>query len=254
MVCCGKEVLCDPAPIEIGNRVWDDYDGDGQQDAGEPGLNGLTVRLQTPTGSNTTTTSDDGNYYFNVEPYTAYTITVATPTGYQLTASNTAALDAANLSSNHAISDTIDSDALLVNNVPTILYTTGGPGQNNHSLDFGFVQPASGQVDILNIAPSTVTAHLAIDKALVSPANGVAAVGDPIIFSLTITNTGPVTVTELDVSDNFDLNYLIYNTASITPDAVGAGTLNWVGANDGVNPASGSLQSLVPLGAVASRL
>ncbi|MEZ4664050.1 MAG: SdrD B-like domain-containing protein, partial [Caldilineaceae bacterium] len=93
------ELLLDPAPIEIGNRVWDDLNGNGVQDAGEPGLNGLTVTLQTPTGSSTTTTSGDGNYSFNVNAYTPYTITVATPAGYQLTLANTAALDAANLTS-----------------------------------------------------------------------------------------------------------------------------------------------------------
>ncbi|MEZ4615165.1 MAG: SdrD B-like domain-containing protein [Caldilineaceae bacterium] len=139
---------------QIGNRVWEDYDGDGVQDAGEPGLNGLTVTLQTPTGITTTTTGGDGNYYFAVDAYIAYTITVATPDDYSLTAANAGALDAANLTSNDAISDTIDSDALLVNNVPTIRYTTGGPGQNNHGLDFGFVQPVDGQVDILNTAPA----------------------------------------------------------------------------------------------------
>ncbi|MCB0190051.1 MAG: hypothetical protein KDE31_37525, partial [Caldilineaceae bacterium] len=100
--------LCDPAPIEIGNRVWNDLDGDGEQDAGEAGINGLTVTLETPDGITTTTTSGNGNYYFNVDPYTTYTITVATPDGYSLTAANTVALDAANLSSNDAISDTID--------------------------------------------------------------------------------------------------------------------------------------------------
>ncbi|MEZ4675063.1 MAG: SdrD B-like domain-containing protein [Caldilineaceae bacterium] len=114
---------------QIGNRVWEDYDGDGVQDADEPGLNGLTVTLQTPTGITTTTTGGDGNYYFAVDAYIAYTITVATPDDYSLTAANAGALDAANLTSNDAISDTIDSDALLVNNVPTIRYTTGGPAR-----------------------------------------------------------------------------------------------------------------------------
>ncbi|MCB0120890.1 MAG: hypothetical protein KDE58_01540, partial [Caldilineaceae bacterium] len=151
------ELLCDPAPLEIGNRVWDDLDGDGEQDAGEPGLNGLTVTLQTPTGISTTITSGDGNYYFSVDAYTAYTLTVATPAGYELTAANAIALDAANLFSNDAISDTIDSDALLFydggSQGATILYTTGSAGQNNHGLDFGFTQPINGQVNILNVAP-----------------------------------------------------------------------------------------------------
>lgn len=34
-----------PTPINIGNFVWDDRDQDGQQDAGEPGLSGITVQL-----------------------------------------------------------------------------------------------------------------------------------------------------------------------------------------------------------------
>jgi hypothetical protein len=34
-----------PTPINIGNFVWDDIDHDGRQDAGEPGLAGVTVQL-----------------------------------------------------------------------------------------------------------------------------------------------------------------------------------------------------------------
>ena len=34
-----------PTPINIGNFVWNDIDGDGRQDAGEPGIAGVTVQL-----------------------------------------------------------------------------------------------------------------------------------------------------------------------------------------------------------------
>lgn len=34
-----------PTPINLGNFVWDDIDSDGRQDAGEPGLSGVTVQL-----------------------------------------------------------------------------------------------------------------------------------------------------------------------------------------------------------------
>jgi hypothetical protein len=34
-----------PTPINVGNFVWDDVDGDGNQDAGEPGMSGITVQL-----------------------------------------------------------------------------------------------------------------------------------------------------------------------------------------------------------------
>jgi hypothetical protein len=36
-----------PTPINIGNFVWDDLDQDGIQDAGEPGIAGITVELRT---------------------------------------------------------------------------------------------------------------------------------------------------------------------------------------------------------------
>ncbi len=40
-----------PTPINIGNFVWDDLDKDGIQDAGEPGLAGVTVQLWNSTKS-----------------------------------------------------------------------------------------------------------------------------------------------------------------------------------------------------------
>ncbi|WP_125777655.1 SdrD B-like domain-containing protein [Antribacter gilvus] len=51
----------------VGNRVWDDVDGDGVQDDGEPGLAGVTVVLYDGTGTETTrmTTGTDGGYLFD---------------------------------------------------------------------------------------------------------------------------------------------------------------------------------------------
>ena len=50
----------------VGDRVWSDFDGDGIQDPGEPGIGGATVELLDDTGSVVTTviTSDDGAYLF----------------------------------------------------------------------------------------------------------------------------------------------------------------------------------------------
>ena len=76
------ELLCDSAPIEIGNRVWVDSNGNGVQDpqtAAETGRAGVTVELYTGdlnndgnttgTGENvligTTTTDANGEWYFN---------------------------------------------------------------------------------------------------------------------------------------------------------------------------------------------
>lgn len=54
-----------PTPINVGNFVWDDLDQDGRQDAGEPGIGGVTVQLWN--GAKTaligqTTTNANGNY------------------------------------------------------------------------------------------------------------------------------------------------------------------------------------------------
>lgn len=54
-----------PTPINIGNFVWDDYDSDGRQDAGEPGIGGVTVQLWNSSKTQLiaqTTTNANGNY------------------------------------------------------------------------------------------------------------------------------------------------------------------------------------------------
>ncbi|MEZ4912573.1 MAG: SdrD B-like domain-containing protein [Chitinophagales bacterium] len=60
------ELLSDPAPLEIGNRVWEDTDGDGIQDPDELGIDGVTVHLYDgATLVGTTTTANGGQWYFN---------------------------------------------------------------------------------------------------------------------------------------------------------------------------------------------
>ncbi len=57
-----------PAPLEIGNRVWQDTNGNGIQDAGEPGIANVTVTLFDVTAGRTvgtTTTDANGDYDFN---------------------------------------------------------------------------------------------------------------------------------------------------------------------------------------------
>ncbi len=152
------EILCDEAPIEIGNRVWRDLNGNGVQDPGEPGIAGIEVSLQGPTTTLTTITSADGLYYFgNLRPKTTYTVTIdpAQPTlaDLILTQPNAEAINGSP-TSNDAILDTRDSDALNYNGLATIIYTTGSAGQNNHGLDFGYVlSNATGLVEITNVPP-----------------------------------------------------------------------------------------------------
>ena len=68
------EALMDAAPIELGNRIWNDADGDGIQDPGETPIESAVVNLyidpdgvpnsgdETLVGSDTT--DINGNYLF----------------------------------------------------------------------------------------------------------------------------------------------------------------------------------------------
>lgn len=66
------EALCNAAPLEIGNRIWRDADGDGIQDPGEMVLAGVTVQLWADTNGDsvvdtqvgTVVTDANGQYYF----------------------------------------------------------------------------------------------------------------------------------------------------------------------------------------------
>ena len=152
------ELLCNTAPIEIGNRVWKDTDNDGIQDANEVGIANVTVEIYDGTTLIATTTTDPtGNWYFNnanvtdgsaaagvqagLQPNKAYTIKIGAA---DWTAGNGTGdlaglkLTSTNSTSTSGLVDISDNDAALVSTTPTIAYTTGDYGQNNHSLDFGF--------------------------------------------------------------------------------------------------------------------
>lgn len=74
----------------IGDFIWRDIDGDGQQDAGEPGIKGVTVILKPPVGVDagngpgipvTNITTSSGMYWFRGLPADGtYTVTVQTAT------------------------------------------------------------------------------------------------------------------------------------------------------------------------------
>lgn len=78
-----SEVLCDAAPLEIGNRVWRDINGNGVQDPGELSIPNVTISLWADTNTDgavdtqvgTAVTDANGNYIFggvnnsNLPPY-----------------------------------------------------------------------------------------------------------------------------------------------------------------------------------------
>jgi protocatechuate 3,4-dioxygenase beta subunit len=70
----------------LGDRVWEDSNGNGVQDSGEQGVDGVTVDLKDSLGNTvaSTVTHDGGQYSFTVDPGT-YSIAVTAPTGYGFT-------------------------------------------------------------------------------------------------------------------------------------------------------------------------
>ena len=163
--------LCDTAPIEIGNRVWFDINGNGVQDPQESRAavspviaSGITVRLYNASGVliATAVTDQDGEYYFssaagtnttnalyglNLLPNTAYQIRFDNPVNYQAGGPLFGySITTVNSTSQNGDDDSSDSDAVPVlnpvgspvGNFPVISLTTGGAGANNHTFDVGF--------------------------------------------------------------------------------------------------------------------
>ncbi len=150
------EMISDPAPIEIGNRIWLDSNGDGVQDPSEAPISGVTVQLL-KSGSviATATTDAQGRYVFsndstkptgtnadafryNITQLTAnmaYTVhfpTTATVSGtsYNLTTQNA--------TTGAGVDDWIDSDASSTGDISILTTDLPTSGANNHTFDVGY--------------------------------------------------------------------------------------------------------------------
>ncbi len=146
-------------PLEIGNFVWLDLDGDGVQDPGETPLAGVTVQLVDGGGSVVATVMTDANgqYIFGssdgLVPNTDYTIrfdpsTNSTPLPGGFTNADLAeTLQDSTLSSG---SDSSDSDI----SGGQLSHTTGAPGSVDHTLDAGYILPFDQALTKVLDAPS----------------------------------------------------------------------------------------------------
>ena len=120
-----------PSPLPttgtIGDLAWMDNDGDGIQDAGEPGLEGITVSLYEAddTFISSKTTAADGTYSFgNLAASQYYLIFSSPPTGFALSPQTV------------GVNDAVDSDPDPVTGKTANLDVT--PGVVNSSVDAGF--------------------------------------------------------------------------------------------------------------------
>jgi len=114
----------------LGDFVWEDTNANGQQDAGEPGIGGVTVMLLDDNGNmlDQTTTAADGSYIFENLMAGNYIVKFTTPGGFESSPANQG-------------SDTSDSDADQTTGQSPVI--TLAAGENNPTIDAGFYQPAS---------------------------------------------------------------------------------------------------------------
>ncbi|MBO0948157.1 SdrD B-like domain-containing protein [Fibrella forsythiae] len=145
--------VCDPAPIQIGNRVWRDVNNNGIQDPGEPALAGVAVLLKgpgLPTGGISVTTNSSGEYYFSNRSATnatgfANSLSLTYGGSYSLTfptstSAGTLLLSTKPNSATGTNPDQIDTDP---NVAGLVSFTLGLPGQNDFTYDAAYFQPAS---------------------------------------------------------------------------------------------------------------
>jgi len=205
-------------PIQIGDFVWFDADGDGVQNGDEPAIGGVTVTLvdkNNPDGLTYTTTTDANGYYTfgpdsGVTANGSYTlsfdVTGADKTITGLPAGVTAA-DLVATTPNAGGNDMIDSD--MVDG--SILFDAGDV--SNHTLDAGFTVPVEDVYDLaleLSPAPDSLT---------------IVTVGDDIVTHVEVTNEGNVSSDEYELTVYIPTG-LVLNDADWTDNGDGTATYN----------------------------
>jgi len=175
-------------PIEIGDFVWLDLNGNGIQDPGELPLEGVTVTLNDSAGNPiaSTVTDAEGNYTFNssvLTSDTSYTIEFDVSTNVTPLPNGATNADLEETLAN-AGSDTL-ADSNLENGV--IAVDTEAPGVNNHSYDAGFALPEPPMPSI------------AIDKSVDRPS---VPSGAFVTFTIIVTNDGNLPLTDVTVTDS----------------------------------------------------
>ena len=267
------------APVEIGNRVWLDANANGIQDPGEPGIGGVTVNLS---NGASTVTDANGQYLFSgLAPNTAYTITIPDGQTAPVAAAGGAPFGALPLTTANVdgLIDQGDSDAVGTTDF-TISITTGGPGVNNHTYDFGVLgatdlslekfvdvgdgngfstantaagapfinadQPFTYRIDVINESATTapgvgVADVLPAGVTFVSATNGGTAAGQTVSWSnLTIPANSTVSLDVVVVVNNADAAVFAAGATALNAAQIVASTLPDTDSTPNNDPAPGT--------------
>jgi len=142
----------------VGNFVWEDTNGNGIQNPGEPGLNNVTVQLIWGGTDNIIGNSDDVTYTTQTSGNGYYSFTGVTPGNYQISVPTNPAGGFIPTWPNQGSNDNIDSDTpsgvtFAINSTFGLPLGENGTGdlpggqmpdpQDDLSFDFGYYIPAS---------------------------------------------------------------------------------------------------------------
>ncbi len=275
------------ATVEIGNRVWNDADGDGIQDSDEVGIDGISVTLTCGADSVSTLTTNGGLYYFNnaatVNAGTTQALFMDSGENCSLTIDDTqSALNFFTLTdqnadmdtSNNSQTDVRDSDASTVLSNSTINFTVGAIGENNHSYDFGF-EPITPLIDFGD-APDTANGTGAGNYQTTNSDNGPSHIinnniymgagapdneidGQPNAFAngddntATLDEDGPQSILNFDTGSTPSVQVLVTNQTGLPAtlsgwiDYNGDGVFDTVTEGSTANVATGAMTSIVTL-------
>jgi len=148
------EYLSNPAPTELGNRVWADNNGNCIQDANETGIDGVVINLYANTDCNgtaeqTTTTANNGHYLFTgITAGIDYSICIddipsqTVLNERNLTCASNGEGSNGTLNNNDA---TKQGDSAII----PVSSATNRAGANNHSYDFGFIKEGTVTTPII---------------------------------------------------------------------------------------------------------
>lgn len=201
------EIIGEAPPLEIGNRIWAEWDGDGIQDPGEIPLANVTVKLKKSDGTliATAVTDANGNYYFtnakgNSTASAIYNIAMLMQNrNYCIVipdikgSKKQAALKYHNLSPTDVggagQADVRDNDGQAVGDSSVLCFSTGNLGENNHNYDFGFQRLPIPNFD------------LALSKVVSPMTPGPYKPGDLVKYNITISNQGQLDAYNINITD-----------------------------------------------------
>ena len=232
----GISLLADAAPVEVGNRVWFDTNKDGIQDADEPPIAGLQVQLiknGVPIGDPATTDAN-GEYYFSSDPSSdffvegfepnggEYSIQFIKPTTGNLSLpGSTVPWNTVGFTTPETSSSEIGSNPNPTTGIYT--FTVGGPGENDHSIDAGFIVNLVPTVDIEK--GDNGGSGTAIVNDADTMADGVTyTAGETRTIVFTVTNTGNEPLRDVTLTDD-------------TLAGAGVQSLNWTFPGGATAPA-----------------